>query len=117
MPPFFRPFAVAREIKTARGLYRLEMAEGPSRVGQYLSFVVSAVRADGIERVTFRCSVEEELAATLGGRESAVWLDRAAAWLAGDFDHLREAALRSIRTERRMAEFVFDHEHPGPFRL
>lgn len=108
---------MAQEIKTSRGTYRLEMAEGPSRREHCLSFVVNAVRSDGIERLAFRCSVAEELAAALRNSDQNAALERLAPWLVSDFDHLREAALRSVRTERRLAEFVFDHNNPGPFAV
>ena len=42
-------------------------------------------------------------------------INRIAPWLEREFEQTREAALKSIRTERKLLEISFDATHPGPF--
>ena len=71
-------------------------------------------RADGIERVVFACHIAESLLASNIGADQI--LGALATWIEHDFEPIREAALKTIRTERKLHEIVFDQEHPGPFR-
>ena len=74
---------------------------------------LSLDRADGIEKValTFRIAT-----ALIGDADSPEKLiERIAPWLEREFEQTREAALKSIRTERKLLEISFDAAHPGPF--
>jgi hypothetical protein len=42
-------------------------------------------------------------------------IERLAPWLAREFEQTREAALKAIRTERRLHEISFDVANRGPF--
>ncbi len=91
------------------------VAVGPLETGpNELALTAALERADGIERVVLRFRVvrgqlspppeAEQLLAQLGP-----WIER-------EFEQTREAALKSIRTERKVLEIVFDHARPGPFQ-
>jgi len=74
---------------------------------------LSLDRADGIEKValTFRIAT-----ALIGDADSPEKLiERIAPWLEREFEQTREAALKSIRTERKLLEISFNAAHPGPF--
>lgn len=106
---------MAVEFLTGRGRYRLvavtplEMAPGE------LALTAALEQADGLERVGIRLRVlghrpgeaptREQLLSTLG------------TWLEGAFEQTREAALKSVRSERKLFEIVFDQANPGPFDL
>ncbi len=68
--------------------------------------------ANGIERVAFKCAIADELAL---GNDPAAILARLAPWIEREFEMTREAALKTIRGERRMYELVFDAANRGPF--
>ena len=76
-------------------------------------FALSLERADGIERVVFRCRVAEALL-VLDEAPDAI-PERIASWVEREFEQTREAALKSIRSERKLFEVVFDGEHRGPW--
>jgi hypothetical protein len=40
---------------------------------------------------------------------------RLAPWFEREFEQTREAALKSLRSERKPLVLRFDREHPGPF--
>ncbi len=70
-------------------------------------------RADGVERVVLRCRIA---AAFIPNETDATeLLARLKPWFEREFEQTREAALKSIRSERRLHEIVFDRAHPGPF--
>ena len=69
-------------------------------------------RADGIERVVFRCRIEASLA---GAATPEVLIERLRPWAEREFEMTREAALKSIRSERKLHEIVFDSANRGPF--
>ena len=103
---------MALEISTARGPYRIIEA-APAAVGaDAIVLTLAFERADGIERVVFRCRVDPDLA---GSSTSADLVLRMRPWLEREFEMTREAALKSIRSERKLYEIVFDNAHCGPF--
>lgn len=69
-------------------------------------------RADGIERVVFRCRIEASLA---GAATPDALVERLRPWAEREFEMTREAALKSIRSERKLHEIVFDSANRGPF--
>jgi hypothetical protein len=108
------------EIRTGRGRYRLiEAAPAATDAGASL-LTIALERADGIERVVFRCRIDHGLlSAGLAGTETPHGLDdlisRLQPWIEREFEMLREAALKSIRSERRLHEVAFDNSNRGPF--
>ena len=73
---------------------------------------LSLEHRDGIEKVAFQCRIDAGLTAS---QEPEALLARLAPWIEREFEMTREAALKSIRSERRLFEVVFDGTHRGPF--
>jgi len=100
------------EITTGRGPYRIIEA-APAEVGaEALVLTLALERIDGIERVVFRCRIGNALAAAA---TPADLIARLRSWVEREFEMTREAALKSIRTERKLHEVVFDEADRGPF--
>jgi len=105
---------MAVELRTGRGVYRITSAAAPQAGSDSIVFTLGLERADGIERVVFRCRIERSLL-NRPDPEAAATIMRLAPWIEREFEPTREAALKSIRTERKLLEVVFDRAHPGPF--
>jgi hypothetical protein len=104
---------MAVEIVTGRGVYRLLPAAQLEYDDSSLVLMLAMERADGIERIVTRCRIARELA---GERpEAGAIIERLKGWLAREFETTREAALKAIRSERRLHEITFDQANPGPF--
>jgi hypothetical protein len=103
---------LAVEIPTARGPYRIIEAAPAEIRADAIVLTLALERADGIERVVFRCRIDPALA---GASTHADLITRMRPWLEREFEMTREAALKSIRSERKLHEIVFDHAHRGPF--
>lgn len=73
---------------------------------------LSLERRDGIEKVALQCRLDKALAGSL---DTDALLGKLAHWLERDFEMTREYALKSIRSERRLMEIVFDASNRGPF--
>jgi len=103
-------------IKTGRGLYALTLANPIEHSADALVLTLNLERAAGIERVAFRCRIATALLPPASGAaaEQAI-LESLARWLAREFEQTREAALKSIRAERRLLEIAFDENQRGPF--
>ena len=72
---------------------------------------VALERSDGIEKISFRCHIADELLddeelSSLNDEEAQ--LARLLPWIEREFEQIRETALKTIRTERRLHEFVLD---------
>ncbi len=74
---------------------------------------LSLERADGIEKVALRCRIASTLIDSTDTPEKLI--EKITPWMEREFEQTREAALKSIRTERKLHEITFDGEHPGPF--
>lgn len=104
---------MALEIVTGRGVYRISAAAPLECTSVNVVLTLAMERADGIERVVTKCRVAREL---VGERpESDAIIERLKGWLAREFEPTREAALKAIRSERRLHEITFDQANPGPF--
>ena len=104
---------MAIQLRTSRGLYRL-VAVGALETGSDDFALTAALeRADGIERVVVRFRVVRDQLNPPSTVEP--FLALLAPWVEREFESTREAALKSIRTERKLWEIVFDHQRPGPF--
>jgi len=104
---------MAVEIVTGRGAYRLSAAAPIEYADTSLILTLAMERADGIERVVTRCRIARELVPDVPEPEEII--ARLKDWIAREFETTREAALRSIRSERRLHEITFDQVNPGPF--
>jgi hypothetical protein len=104
---------VALELNTARGPYRLKQAREPERACAVVVMTLVLESRDGLETVGFRCRVGAD---AFGGDlpdDSAI-LGRIGAWLERDFEQVREAALKSIRSEGKILEIALDQSDYGP---
>jgi hypothetical protein len=64
------------------------------------------VRADGIERVVFRCRIEGALTDNVTASSIDAVIARIAPSIERDFESVREAALKSIRSEGKLLEIA-----------
>jgi len=104
------------EINTGRGLYRLSLAAPPALASDEITLTLSFERADGLERVAFLCTIARAIIDALPGEPNAdAFLLRLAPWFEREFEQTREAALKSLRSERQPLTVRFDRKHPGPF--
>jgi hypothetical protein len=104
------------EINTGRGLYRLSLAAPPAIAADEITLTLGFERADGLERVGFLCTIARAIAeGASGDLDISVMLSRLTPWFAREFEQTREAALKSLRSERKPLVVRFDREHPGPF--
>ena len=100
-------------IKTGRGIYTILNARPVERDAVSIVLTLSLERADGIEKVALRCRLTNALANFSEAPEKLI--ERLAPWLEREFEQTREAALKSIRAERKLLEIGFDAANPGPF--
>lgn len=99
-------------LNTPRATYVLSLAAPPEDIADATVLSLSLERSDGIEKVALRCRVAKPLAS---GMDTDSILTRLAQWIERDFETIRENALKSIRSERRLIEFAFDESDRGPF--
>jgi hypothetical protein len=100
-------------LKTSRGNYRLTLAEEAERASGQIFLTLAMEHAGGLEKFAFRCRVAQALLQKIGISEASAICSRLSGWLERDFEAVREAALKSIRAERRLAEFNLDESIPG----
>ena len=100
-------------MKTARGIYTIASVGAPERTDDSVVLTLSLERADGIEKVALKFRTATSLISSADSPEKLI--ERIAPWLEREFEQTREAALKSIRTERKLLEISFDPAHPGPF--
>ena len=102
-------------MKTGRGIYAIASAAPLARAADSVVLTLSLERADGIEKVTLRCRIAIGLIRSADSDSPEKLIERIAPWLEREFEQTREAALKSIRTERHLLEISFDPANPGPF--
>ena len=100
-------------MKTGRGIYAIASARPLERNADSVALTLSLERADGIEKVALRFRIATALIGDADSPEKLI--ERITPWLEREFEQTREAALKSIRTERKLLEISFDATHPGPF--
>jgi hypothetical protein len=105
---------VAR-LETSRGAYFLRATGEPERTDSAVVLTLNLERADGIERIGFRCSIANALLDSKGAASTDALVERLAPWVERDFERIREEALKSARAERKLLEFSFDAHNRGPF--
>ncbi len=90
-------------LQTQRGVYLLSVVGEPERAATSGAITLSLERVDGIERIAFRCVVAAAII------DQPVPLeDRIAPWIERQFEVLREAALKSIRSEGKLLQVNFE---------
>jgi len=102
-------------LNTPRGTYRLSVVEQSTTDAGAWRLTLVVEHASGLEKLAFRCHIGVELMQRTPAGDVASICARLAPWLEGQFEQVREAALRSIRSEGRLAEVEFDSARPGPF--
>ena len=106
---------MAIEFSTGRGVYRLSCA-APIQAGDAEVILTLALeRADGVERVVLRCRIAQALLQPGDEAKPEAIVERLAPWIEREFEATREAALKSIRSERKLFDAVFDSGRRGPF--
>ena len=100
-------------MNTGRGIYAIVSARPIERNADSVVLTLSLERADGIEKVALTLRIANSLISAADSPETLI--ERIAPWLEREFEQTREAALKSIRTERKLLELTFDAERPGPF--
>jgi hypothetical protein len=88
---------LAVRLQTARGAYLLSVIGEPERSQAGAVVTLNLERTDGIERIAFRCAIGAALAARALPIEESL-----APWIQRQFETLREAALKSIRSEGKL---------------
>ena len=101
-------------LNTSRGIYTIANARLPERTADAVVLTISLDRADGIEKVALRCRIAKVLLPGSSGSPEQL-IERITPWLEREFEQTREAALKSIRTERKLLEISFNESNPGPF--
>ncbi len=102
-------------MKTARGIYAIASAAPIARAAGSVALTVGLERADGIEKFALRCHIATGLIGNADSDSPERLIERIAPWLEREFEQTREAALKSIRTERHLLEISFDETNRGPF--
>ena len=97
---------MAVNLRTGRGLYHLDSAAVPETSGNDLILTLALARADGIERVVFRCRIGGALFDNARPSASDRLIERIAPSIEREFEIIREAALKSIRSERKLFEIA-----------
>jgi hypothetical protein len=100
-------------LKTGRGIYTIANARPIECTADVVVLTLSLDRADGIEKVALTISIANGLINSADSPEKLI--ERITPWLEREFEQTREAALKSIRTERKLLEISFDTSSPGPF--
>jgi hypothetical protein len=101
-------------LKTGRGVYSVESAAPVERSAAAIVLTLKLVRSDGIENVALRVKITTSILQSVDDSPEKL-IERLAPWLEREFEQTREAALKTIRTERRLLEIVFDAGNRGPF--
>ena len=101
-------------LKTGRGIYAIENAAPLERSAAAIVLTLKLVRADGIENVALRVRIATSILQSVDDSPEKL-IERLDSWLEREFEQTREAALKTIRTERRLLEIVFDAGNRGPF--
>ncbi len=102
-------------LKTGRGIYALASAAPIARAAGSVVLTLGLERGDGIEKFALRCRVATGLISNADADSAEKLIERIAPWLEREFEQTREAALKSIRTERHLLEISFAATNRGPF--
>ena len=98
-------------FQTPRGLYSLTTAAPPERETDGVVVTLSLEAASGIERIAFQCVLAPDFSLE---SESAL-LEKVSSVVRSDFEVIREAALKSIRTAHRLHRLVLTKDASRSF--
>ena len=90
----------------------MALAKEPEKLPDATRLTLNLERLDGIEKVALQCRIASAIAPS---NDTSELLAKLAPWIERDFEMTRENALKSIRSERKLMEIVFDAESRGPF--
>jgi len=101
-------------LSTARGAYRLTIAQVAAAPDSFL-VTLSLQHQGGLEKFALIYCLARALApvTSSGELDQARFAQRLGPWLEPQFENVREAALKSIRTEHRLLEVAL--QAGGPF--
>lgn len=102
-------------MKTGRGIYAIAIAAPLAPAAGSVVLTLGLERGDGIEKFALRYRIAAGLIGNADCDSPEKLIERIAPWLEREFEQTREAALKSIRTERHLLEISFDASNPGPF--
>jgi len=106
---------LAIPIRSGRGNYLLDLVGDAEMGGDLVVLQLKLEHQGGIERIVFRCRIARVLLESQLAEQPAALVERLAPWIVQEFEQVREAALKSIRTERQPYELSFDRDRAGPF--
>jgi len=107
---------VSTVIQTGRGNYSIKLLGEPERSADRITLTLALERDDGIERVAFRCSIAKTRMPSASAEDPSTLLPGIAQWLTREFEQVREAALKRLRTEHQLLEVSFEPSAPGSSR-
>jgi hypothetical protein len=87
-------------IQTPRGAYLLTVVGEPERSDSSVAVTLSVERADGFERFGLRCAAR----APRDSHPAGAIVERLSRLIERNFEQVREAALKSIRTEGKLLQ-------------
>jgi len=103
-------------IQTGRGNYWIKLLGEPERSADRITLTLVLERDDGIERVAFRCSIMKNLVPSASAEDPSTLLPGIAQWLTREFEQVREAALKRLRTEHQLLEVSIEPSALGSYR-
>ena len=106
---------MATTLNTGRGIYAIASVRPIERAADCVVLTLGLERADGIEKIALRCRIAVVLIGAADSDSTEKLIARIGPWIEREFEQTREAALKSIRTERQLLEISFDVTNPGPF--
>jgi hypothetical protein len=102
---------MAVEIRSGRGIYAISLLSAPERVDGKIRLTAAFERADGVERFGLRFVFAEAVVAGASYLDdTASLIERIRPQIEANFEQIREAALKSIRTDKRLHEIPIDSE-------
>ena len=106
---------MTNRLQTGRGVYILDLVGEAELIADAIVLQLRLEHQGGMERVVLRCRIAKSLLGSDAAERPALLVERLVPWIAPEFEQVREAALKSIRTEKKLFELTFDKTRPGPF--
>lgn len=102
---------MAVEIRSGRGIYTISLVSAPERVDGKIRLTAAFERADGVERFGLLFIFPSAIIAGAPSQaDAASLIEKIRPRIEADFEQIREAALKSIRTDKRLHEISIDSE-------
>jgi hypothetical protein len=100
-------------LNTSRGAYRLALVEQSGAAAGPWVLTLSTEHTGGLEKFAFRCVVSPAYLQKAGINDPSAACIGLARWLEREFEKVRETALKSIRSERRLADIFVEDDPAG----